>query len=140
MKRVGTTLGAALLGSSPAGPLFVTVLTAEMLYATLPDPLVIEAGGIVFFVIALFVSLIPGFLLAFVPNLLGAALMGRAGEVSETARTPLAWVAAGTGAGTMLAALFTGFSDGAPAAVALIVTSAGCARLCRSQIDWEDQA
>ena len=134
MKLVGTPLGATLIASLPAGPLFVTTGALELLYATVPAPISIDPVNLFAFVITLFVSLVPGFLLAFIPVFLGAAFMVRAGEISETARDPVSWVVAGTAAGAFIAFLI----DAQMFAPPFIGTSGICAWFCRRQLEWED--
>ena len=127
--------GAALAASLVSGPVFLLSLTAALAYMTLPDPVPLEPSALFAVALALIPATIVGFVLAFVPNMLGAAMMAWIAEAHEAARDPLAWAAAGALLGTGLAAMFTGVLS--PGGFATILTSAVCARICRAQFALE---
>jgi hypothetical protein len=145
VKTIGSPVFAALPASAAAGPVFLLSLLAAQAYAILPEPVAIEAGGVAgFMVIALVPTIIVGFLISFVPNAIGAYVLSKAGETSETARAPIFWVGAGAmlgfGAAVLFGAFqpFASFQDSAPVIFALVLTSAVCAGLCRARTRWED--
>lgn len=148
MKVNGSPVFAAFATSAAAGPMFVTFTALAYLYLQIPHTVAFGAEDLGTFVLMMVPAAIVGFILAFVPNLLGSAVMATIGESAEWGRSPLAWSLAGGLAGTGLVLLFAPrdglFADvgqeGGAAAFALIATSAICARICRGQFDWEPQA
>ncbi len=138
MRTIGSPGYAAIIASTAAGPLFLLSLTGAMLYLQLPEPIPVDPNALLGIGAALVPAFVVGFLLAFLPNLLGASLMATLAELHEGARTPFAWTAAGALAGTGIAAAFTDFSGDWSSAFALILTSAVCARICRAKLDWEE--
>ena len=125
----------ALIASLVAGPVFLLSLIAAAAYLTLPQPISLDASVAIAIPMALIPATIVGFVLAFVPNLLGSAVMAWIAETHQAARDPLAWAAAGALSGAGLAASFSSLQS--PGGFATIVTSAVCARICRSQFEWE---
>ncbi len=132
-------------GSLIAGPTFVAATAGALLYATLPQAIPVEGGWIdPETVMALILLIIPvglfGFLLAFIPNAVGATLIGSLGRRFELARLPLVWAVAGVAMTTIpLALLGSFFGDQAPTAVGLVITSGLCALMCRRHTRWFDE-
>ncbi len=139
MKTRGSPLAAATFASLSAGPLFVMIVIVSGYVTSVPAAVPIPLEFVPTVTLILFLSFFIGAILAFIPILIGCSLMSVAGELSETAQDPLAWVAAGALSGAGIAALTAGFDDGAPLAAALILTAAICALICRSQFGWYDQ-
>jgi len=138
MRTVGTPGYAAIIASTAAGPLFLLSLTGATLYLRMPEPIPVDPSALLGIAAMLVPAFVIGFVLAFVPNLLGASAMATLAERRDAARAPFAWTAAGALAGTGIAALFADFNDDRSVAFALILTSAACARICRAQLHWED--
>ncbi|MBX3561893.1 MAG: hypothetical protein KF780_08770 [Sphingomonas sp.] len=132
-------MAAAIIASVPAGPLFVGIAILSNYVASVPAIVPFSLGFALVAIPVLFLSLLGGVVLAFFPILIGAHLMSAAGEFSETARDTMAWAIVGGLSGAGIAALTAGFDEGAPFAVALILTSAICALICRSQFRWDGQ-
>jgi hypothetical protein len=138
MKTVGNPLAAAITASLPAGPLFVLSYAAAFAYGQLPAPIVVDAPSLVGLALLLIPATIVGFFIGFALNLVGATIMSALAKHSETAREPVVWIAAGAGAGALLAYLFDVFTPEGPG-FALIATSAACAAFCRRGFDWVEE-
>ena len=148
MKVNGSPVFAAFAASIAAGPLFLAFSAGAFLYLQIPHTITFVAEDLGIFMVMMLPATFVGFILAFVPNLLGSAVMATIGDSAEWGRSPLAWTLAGGLAGMALVLLFApreapfaGFDqEGGAGAFALIATSAICARICHRQFDWEPQA
>lgn len=125
------TRAAPLLASLFAGPVFLAAAGAAELYLRLPATITITEADFVGFVTMLVPAFFVGFILSFLPNMVGTLAMAWAAQRSELARWPFAWLAAGAAAGALIAAA-VGLNPEASATFGLVFTSAMCAGLCRS--------
>ena len=131
-----------LLASVSAGPLFLLGNGIGTLIAdpAAPVPIYLEwQTGFALPILAMVAALFGAFI-AFLPNLIGAALMTSIGNRHEAARLPLIWMLAGATAGAVpMAASGAGTSGMQPAyLIALTFTGACCALICRCRIEWAD--
>ncbi len=131
---VGGGVGAASL---LAGPVFVTSCALASLYLELPRPIVVSANQLGLFLILLIPAVAVGFLIAFVPVAIGAALLFRLGRQFEVLRAPIAWTLVGAAIGIALVAALE--LDGAWREIGfgLVATCAICATICRRRIVWD---
>lgn len=130
MTRSYSPVRGVALATFAAGPVFVISGTLASLYLRLPDPVVIHASDLLPWLGIIFASVIFGAILAFVPNVLGCALMAALAETTTAARAPEAWVGAGGVSGTGIALAF-GLDWPSEGFVALVATGAVCAGICR---------
>lgn len=126
-----------ILACLVAGPVFVWTNMLADLYLRLPQPILISPNDIAALLIFSLLATLFGFVLALLPTSLGTLLMHSLGEHVEAARTPLAWTLAGAAIGGGLAMLFGTWPDSPATALALVATSALCARICRRSVQWE---
>jgi hypothetical protein len=129
----GLRFGAAIIVASlAAGPIF----WFSALLVSLPSSLPVLDLGILW--IAIFT--IPyGAIFAFLPVLIGTAVMTALGAWFRWARSPLVWIAAGGLGG----ALFVVITTGAPAhdlsfLVTMVPNGAACAAICRAFTRWPE--
>ena len=125
-----------MLACFAAGPLFVTSTALAMLYAGLPEPVLVSGRDLASFFAVLAPAFIVGGLLAILPTAVGASAMRALAERYENARAPIVWTSVGVVGGTAIALVFEAFSD-PPVAFGLIATSALCARICRFPLRWD---
>jgi hypothetical protein len=127
-----------ILASLAAGPIFVVATALAAAYLQLPRALdaTVDPHGIAALILLPIPVVLFGFILSFVPNLIGTALLLLAGFEFPTARTRAAWIATGALFGTGIAWQTTGFEVPA-AAFGLISTSACCAAICRKSALWD---
>jgi hypothetical protein len=138
MKAAGSPVFAAFAASAAAGPLFLALCACAYLYGQLPHPITVAAADFGMFAALMAPAFIVGFIIAFVPNLLGSAVMATIGESADWGRSPVAWSLAGGFAGAGLALLFyPRDAEAWPGIFALVLTSAICARICRAFMAWE---
>lgn len=128
-------IGRGVLGASvAAGPIFMTasavvgVLRGANFGVIGPDDL-----PFVFVLLALSVPF--GFVLAAIPNLLGAWALSRLGRGNDAVRLPVVWAVIGA----LAAGLAIAAADPADAEsiAAFSATGAACALLCRWGTRWE---
>jgi hypothetical protein len=142
MKR-SVFVGSGILWSSLfAGPIFILATAAAFFYHSLPNAVAVDENWFTAeSAMSLFISIVPvsifGFILALLPNILGAVVMGQLGRYFETARSPLAWGIMGVAMVAIPLNLFQAFEgDGAPAAVGLLLTAGLCALVSRRNARW----
>ena len=130
-----------LLASVSAGPLFLLGNGIGTLIAdpAAPVPIYLEwQTGFALPILAMVAALFGAFI-AFLPNLIGTALMTSIGNRHEAARSPLMWTLAGALAGAAPMASGAGISGTQPVyLIALTFTGACCALICRRRIEWPD--
>jgi hypothetical protein len=131
MSRSYSPVAGVAIASLAAGPVFTIAFTLASFHLRLPQPTVIAAGDVLPWFATLFASVILGAIVAFVPNVVGCAVMAVAAESSRAARSPEAWIAVGAGAGTALALGF-GLSWSPALFFATVATATVCAAICRS--------
>jgi hypothetical protein len=131
MSRLHSTVAGIAVASFAAGPVFTVAGTLAALYLRLPQPVMVSADELMPWLAALFSSVVMGGIVAFVPNVIGSAIMAGLSKTSATARAPEAWLAAGAAGGAGIA---LGFGlDYSPALFfATVATATVCAGLCRS--------
>jgi hypothetical protein len=129
---------AALVTSVFAGPIYVVSFALAEYCRHIPQavPVTIEIAP--FVVGALVFSVIGGFVLSIMPNLLGAGIMAHAADASESARSPLAWVGVGAASGAIFALPFSWIGDRIDPLTMFppVATSAACAGLCWRFMGW----
>lgn len=124
--------------SLAAGPIFLVSTALAFFYQQLPHPMSITATpfGAAGIALMLVPTIIAGFILSMLPNLLGSRLMFFTGiALPETRARPI-WVGAGALMGAAIA-WPTGAFDSPAVAFGLIATSACCAALCRQSACWD---
>ena len=131
MDRKFYPLGAAVVASTVAGPIFVIVAAFAETILLVPQPIGVSADEAAAFFVILLTAEIVGFFLAIVPNLIGTSLLSGAAGHNQTARMPETWVGAGAASGALLAAAV---GAAGITAFALIATSASCAAICRALV------
>ncbi|MEA3048982.1 MAG: hypothetical protein QOG84_818 [Sphingomonadales bacterium] len=99
MTTVASPVFAALPASAAAGPVFVLSLAAAQIYSFMPEPVPIDPASLAMTLALLIPAAVAGFLISFLPNAIGAHILSRAGEFSETARAPISWIAVGAALG-----------------------------------------
>jgi hypothetical protein len=126
------------LASLAAGPIFVASAGLAALYLQLPRAVDVTVGpaNIIWLLLVPLPVVLAGFLLSFIPNLVGTCLMLLAGFQFQAARSRAAWLGAGALFGTLIAWETTGFEEPATA-FGLIATSACCAAICRHSACWD---
>lgn len=136
MIRIGSIHKGVMLASLTAGPIFLTAAALAFLYLTIPAPIVIRGDELAGFMGLLLLASVFGFIIALLPNLIGAAAMVALADRCVAARLPVVWTLVGGGIGLVTAALL-GSEIAAPAfSFGLIAAAAGSARLCRASVDW----
>ena len=130
---------AAIVASAAAGPVFLASLGAAIFYLQMPRAIAVEELASAALGLAIVIpAFLVGFVLAIMPNVIGAAVMATLSESFGVAREPAIWVMAGGLAGAGIAALTSGFGPEPPIGFALIVTGAVCAAICRRSFTFED--
>ena len=137
MQRTGSIRTGVMLASIVAGPVFIVSAYAASLYLTIPAPVVLDANKIIAFALVAVPATALGFIIALVPNFVGAALMTALAERAEFARPPLVWTIVGAGIGMALALVFKVYPTEPELAFGLTIASAISARLCRTSLDWD---
>jgi len=124
--------GAVIVASLAAGP--ITWFGAVLI--SLPS----GRGTLSSEVLAFALLTIPyGAIIAFLPNLVGTAIMTALGSWFPLARSPLAWIGAGGLGGALFAILNSGptLTDG-PFVAIMTLTGMACAAICRAFTRWPD--
>jgi hypothetical protein len=129
MDQSARRIGAILLATAVAGPVFLICLVGATLWDFVPRPIPFEAMAILPFLLALFVAFFVGLIIAFVPVALGTVAMSALAERWDAARAMPAWAAAGAISGGGILFLL-GQAPGA-SAFALMATSMACAMVAR---------
>ena len=129
-----------MLASVSAGPLFLLGIGIGMLIADPATPVSIYMDwqiGLAVPIVAMFAAIF-GVIIAFLPNLIGAALMTSIGNRYRAARLPLMWMLAGALASAVpMLAIYAGSSGVQPVnLIALTFTGACCALICRRRVEW----
>lgn len=135
MNFTGSPGIAAIPAAAAAGPLFMIGISAAHLYGGLPRPIVVAPEEFLLFAFSLVPAALIGFVIAYLPILVGTLLMRALSERSAFAREPIVWM----GAGAALVAAIIMLIDaeiGGAGSFALIATGAACAGLCRRQFTW----
>lgn len=131
-----------MLASVSAGPLFFLGIGIGTLIADPAAPVSIYLDWQIGFAMPIraMAAAYFGAFIAFLPNLIGTALMTSIGNRHEAARLPLIWMLAGATAGAVpMAASGAGTSGMQPVyLIALTFTGACCALICRRRIEWPD--
>jgi hypothetical protein len=130
--------GPALLASLVAGPIYVVSFALSEYCRQIPQSVSITFESAPFVVVTLVFSVIGGFFLSILPNLLGAGMMAHAADASESAQSPLAWVGAGAVIGALIALPFSWIGERIDPLTMfpLVATSAACAGLCWRLMGW----
>lgn len=126
---------AAIPAAAAAGPLYIASAAAAHLYGQVPRPVVVTLPEFLMFAFSLVPAALIGFVIAYLPILVGTLLMRALSEQSAFAREPIVWM----GAGAALVAAVMLLIDaeiGGVGSFALIATAAACAGLCRRQFTW----
>lgn len=128
-----------MLASVSAGPLFFLGIGIGMLISDPATPVSIYMDwriGLAVPIVAMFAAIF-GAVIAFLPNLIGAALMTSMGNRYEAARSPVLWMLAGGLAGAVAMTAGAG-SSGVQSVnlIALTFTGACCALICRRRAEW----
>ena len=128
--RSSSLMQGIVIASLASGPLFVAAnLLAVPLFVPNP-PSGMGSWSLGLTVFLLLPVLLVGFLLGFVPNLVGALAMAALAERHASARPMVAWIAAGA---MMGAAIGLAFGADEPLSLfPVIATSAVCAAICRA--------
>jgi len=82
-----------------------------------------------------------GFIVSFLPNLIGAMVLARIGRTNIAARLPILWLLAGAGLGAALGIVWesaTGSTVSGGAAAVVAVVGATNAGICRWFTRWQD--
>lgn len=132
LPSVSGRIGGGGLSLAVAGPVF---LTTAMLFDGLERGV---GSGIVaaFASLAAFPFTIPvGAVLGLLPVVLGVSVLSHLGIKVPEARPAWVWTLVGAAMGFCIAAMF---DAGIPIGAALVATSATCARIARSWVQWHD--
>ena len=131
---------AVLFTPIAAGPIFLLMLWICFSYADLPKPVEIglsseEIGG---GLIVVMFSFIPGWILAVLPCLLCTSILANLGKERLFFRSVPVWVIFGFLVIIIPGALLGGFEDrnGPKFTIALALTAAVCAFICRKLTYW----
>lgn len=127
--------GGALLASVAAGPI---VLTPFAVIGLLPSRPEITASEIQYLPLILMLGTAFGFVVSFVPNMVGAGLLACAGTRSRAARHWIVWAVAGFALGSLVGAVM--FQRLVAANTALGGVGMLCAIICRWRTRWIDEA
>ena len=131
-----------MLASVSAGPIFLLGMGIGTLIADPAAPVPIYLDWQIGFAVPILAMAAAffGAFIAFLPNLIGTALMTSIGNRYEAARLPLIWMLAGALAGAApMVASGAGVSGMQPVyLIALTFTGACCALICRCRIEWPD--
>jgi hypothetical protein len=130
----GSALRATLFGSLAAGPVFLLSYFVAGAVAKLAARDPYWAPNVGELLSLLVPSLVVGFFLALIPNALGTIALTALGRHAAEARHPLVWTTVGAAFGMLIALLFGGGFNPAAAdwPVAMAITGAVCARICRA--------
>jgi hypothetical protein len=128
--------GSIGLASLAAGPIFLVSTALAWAWLQLPRPIVVDPAVAVPAIMFFVPSIIVGFILSIIPNLIGSRLLLFTGGAIPAARARPVWVGAGALFGAAIAVETGAFSE-PPVAVGLILTSACCAAICRLSVFWE---
>ena len=131
-----------MLASVSAGPLFFLGIGIGTLIADPAAPVSIYLDWQIGFAVPILAMAAAffGAFIAFLPNLIGTALMTSIGNRHEAARSPRMWTLAGAVAGAVpMAASGAGMSGMQTVyLIALTFTGACCALICRCRMEWPD--
>lgn len=130
MERSSSAKAAALIAATAAGPLFVAIFAGATLYSQLPHPILVSGQDVGLFILVLLLSMPFGFVISILPNLICATVMAAISDESELAREPAGWPLAG-GAIVIGAIWFVDGRIDDAVDVAMILTGATCAHICR---------
>lgn len=123
----------AAVSSLAAGPIFLTVMTLGH-----ADGLE-DAARILLIILLFSMFAVPfSFMLAIVPNLLGAWTLTHLGRGNDAMRLPVVWAIVGA----LVAGLFIARSDPSEAGMiaAFATTGGACALICRCFTRWPEPA
>lgn len=141
MIRSKYSLASIVLASLAAGPVFLLGLAASAWAATAASPVPIPADlgfGTFGVVVVTIPAIVVGFVLAIVPNILGATVMTRLGRRNVAMRLPIAWALAGglaTGLPFELLSIAPA-GDDRIGVFAFVFTGTCCALICRRRAEW----
>jgi predicted anti-sigma-YlaC factor YlaD len=127
MTRLSYPAGGVFLAAFVAGPIFI--ITALLSYQLTSQSETVTSDALAMSIAFVFFAMIPGFILAILPCLIGSALMTWA-STSEFGQARLSWVAVGAlTAG--LPSIITGGDIEGISALSFVVTGGICALICR---------
>lgn len=112
-----------------AGPLFVSLVLATMLYAQLPQAIAIDLKAIAALPVILLLAAIFGPFIACIPIAIGTVAMHGLSRSCRLLDSPLIWLLTGAAIGTGTSYATGLFDESREIAFALITTCAACARL-----------
>lgn len=135
-ERQGSLLGGMACALVSAGPIFITTMMLAHAYMNLPKPITASSSDVAIFVFIFFAAWIFGTLVSLPAILPGGLVMGALADRLPFLRPPIVWTMTGLMLGIVLALIPS--DDSGPTALAWIVTSATCARICRQWIDWPE--
>lgn len=117
-----------------AGPCFVLSTSAAVLYGRIPEPIIITPGeffGLLFLMIP---ASLVGFILGFLPSLLGSVIMGWLARHIPALRLAPIWTLVG---GALAGIPYFMEPEDASFGFAFVVTGAICATICRRHWRWD---
>ena len=136
MDRVHNVFAAAGFASLAGVPLLIAMSGIGMLLSG--DPVHVDLTLLQGLPIAMFMLLPAAWIVAIVPNLLGAHLLGWLGRGNVGVRLPAVWAIAGAAAAGVPAWLMSGIDDTWRTPAAMAGIGAVNALLCRAKIRWDD--
>lgn len=140
MYQTGSIAAGVVRASLVAGPMFVCSAALANYYSLLPNAVPIDEvpvgvalkwSGLVTISIGLVV--IVGFALAILPTAFGTTILVRIGDNVALARLPVVWAGIGVELVAVPALLIASPSI---ITLALVVTAATCALICRASVAW----
>jgi hypothetical protein len=136
MRRTSPAYGSIALASLAAGPTFLVSTGLALAYLQLPRPVAVDPAQIAPLVLLLVPAIAIGFVLSFIPNLIGSSLLRFIGSAFPTVQARPVWIGAGALVGAAVAWSIGAFA-GPAYAFGLIFTSACCAAICRLYPYWD---
>jgi hypothetical protein len=137
MARASSLTRPILVASLAAGPLVFGLIVLGSLYKTLPAPIQIRPEGVIGVTMGLFVASGIGFLIALAITVVATNVMIALGNRIELARYRLVWLIVGALLATAVCLIVDPNPEVGEINVAIILSSAVCAWICRSSKPWE---
>ncbi len=132
-----------LIASAFAGPIFSLAAAIGLYYQSLTEAVTVQESALFAAPGFLILSIIFGFVLAFLPNLFGTTLMGYIGNHSDFSRTPAIWASVGATIPAVTAFIFwlrdpenISLPEHGAFMIAFLITGCVCALICRRHIRW----
>jgi hypothetical protein len=121
------------------GPGFMAGLGLMAVVDSFPEAIEVTSKDVAQAFIFLPMSVIPGWILAILPCLIGTIIMARIGATRRWARAPMIWALAGLLPTMVVCLINIGFTSEALAGILIFGTpSIICALVCRKLTSWRD--